>query len=152
MVRPFAEFLKTGPLKHIYGFGNAEYVMECFDKVERQSEEFKRDKYETDGTKLDANVSQPWREWELALLKRFYSDSFHDQVEQIHSAQYDQKCPKSKKKNRVNLGSSRRSGEGGTSLFNTVIMTCVIYCCSEKAAVCPRRLGRNSEYMEVMMA
>lgn len=123
MVRPLAKFLKEGSLQGIYGFGDAEYLSSVFGRIESLSE---LDKFETDGTKMDATISGPMRALELKILKRFFSEDLHDLVEEIHAAQFD-KDPRNKFGTNMKLGPSRRSGEGGTSIFNTIIMCFAFY-------------------------
>ncbi len=126
LVGPLADFLKHGPLKHIYGFGDADYIDECFQKVDDQDEG--EGKYESDGTKMDANISSFFRNLELVLCIALFHTSYHDRVRSILKAQYEDNIPKSKKGNVVELHYSRRSGEGGTSIFNTLAMVFVFYC------------------------
>lgn len=126
MVHALTAYLKV-TMKNVYGFGTADYLQECFEKVEHQDDE-DLGKFETDGTKMDANISSFFRDLELKLCLRFFRSEYHEHIKVLCQAQYHDACPKSKKGNRVNLFWSRRSGEGGTSTFNTIAMTFVFYC------------------------
>jgi len=126
VVSPLSTFLKATSLHRIYGFGDAEYVQKCFDKVAEQDTGM--GKLEADGTKMDANIHKFFRELEWLVLERWFPDEHHEVLREIHEAQYSCKFPKSKKGTRLNLRESRRSGEGGTSIFNTIAMVFVAYC------------------------
>lgn len=143
LVSPLTEYLKSGSLNKIYGFGDAEYLQSCFDKVESQDNE--TGKYETDGTKLDANISSFFREFEEQLVRRAFCESHRDAAVEVHQAQYASAEPHAKFGTRLNLKYSRRSGEGGTSLFNTVDMCLVQYSALRKSGLSPKdafkRLG-----------
>ena len=71
MMYPFTNMLKESSLKHVYGFGNAEYVQQCFLKVESQDDGV--GKFESDGTKMDANIGSFFRDLELQALKRYFN-------------------------------------------------------------------------------
>lgn len=126
VVSPLSQFLKATSLYRIYGFGDAKYVEECFDKVAEQDTGM--GKLEADGTKMDANIHKFFRDLEWKVLERWFAVEHHEILKEIHEAQYSCKYPKSKKGTRLNLRESRRSGEGGTSIFNTIAMVFVAYC------------------------
>lgn len=123
-IRPFSELLKKN-MSTIIGFGDAEHIQSCFQKVEDQCRGV-LGKKETDGTKLDANIAQIWRDAEFSLMKRAYHPDHHKELAVVHRAQYAAD-PKSRFGTSMLMGSSRRSGERGTSIFNTWIMSCVLY-------------------------
>jgi len=133
MVKPLSKYLKENTLKNIYGFGDAEYLSETFNRVERVGHMLPGvwpavlDRFETDGTKMDATIIKFIRSMELSVLKRFFRKEDHAAVEEIHHAQYFED-PKTRFGTKMRLAASRRSGEGGTSIFNTLTMIYVFYC------------------------
>ena len=133
MVKPLSKYLKEHSLKHIYGFGDAKYLSETFTRVEYSVNVIPGvppttlDMFETDGTKMDATIIKFIRGIELNVLKRFFRKEDHAAVEEIHNAQYFED-PKTKFGTKMRLAASRRSGEGGTSIFNTLTMVYVFYC------------------------
>lgn len=138
-VRPLTDHLKATTMKGIYGFGTAEYNQDNFHRMESVSDSNGgMSVYETDGTKMDANVTSFFRDLENMVGKRGFAKDYHDEFDDMHKSQYSQKCPKSKKGNKVNLGFSRRSGEGGTSTWNTIAMCFVVYCWLRKLGFSPK--------------
>lgn len=125
VVRPLSEFLKAGALKGIYGFGDAEYVSGCFDRVERAARGI--GVFESDGTKMDANIHSGFRGLEATICRRAFTLSCLESVMEIHEAQYEDSHIRTKRGNETKLYWSRRSGEGGTSLWNTIAMIFVFY-------------------------
>jgi hypothetical protein len=127
IVGPLQRHLKANSLKHVYGFGDADYVRACFEKVHRM--DTGKGKYEIDVSKMDANLIKFFRELEVKLLLRAYGELYEDTCVNIHEAQYNNAAViRGKHGNVVYMGYSRRSGEGGTSLFNTVAGVFVAYC------------------------
>lgn len=127
-VGPLTEYLKKGPLRFVYGFGDANHLQD----IMLRQELLDRDngglgKFLTDATKMDATVSTFFRRLEMSILKRLFRKNHHESLSEIHAAQYAED-PKSKFGNPLSMGDSRRSGEGGTSTFNTLIMVFVFFC------------------------
>ncbi len=75
---------------------------------------------------------------ELAILLRFFNKSQHEMVSEIHLAQYSED-PKTRFGTKMKLFASRRSGEGGTSIFNTIVMVFVFYCWLRSLGCTPKQ-------------
>jgi len=126
-IRPMSNYMKAGAFKHIYAFGDAQYVDDCIQRVVDQSRG--RPILETDYTKLDANIGRFFRQTELYLGERLLREEYHEEWRVIHRAQYADKFPRTAKGAKMDLGDSRRSGEGGTSFFNSIpVNAFAMYC------------------------
>lgn len=126
IITPLNAYLKQTTLRLKYAFGDSNYLQECFNRIDQADSGL--GKFETDGEKLDANISYFFRELEEMLLMRAFAPHYHDSIREIHESQYSCKFPRTRKGTRANLRFSRRSGEGGTSLFNTIDMMFVPFC------------------------
>lgn len=145
MVKPLSKYLKENSLKHIYGFGDAQYLQDTFQRVENLDPPGieARGFFETDGTKMDATIIKFIREdLELAILLRLFHPSQHEYVSEIHLAQYAED-PKTKFGIKMKLYASRRSGEGGTSIFNTITMVYVFYCWLRSLGFTPKQAWKR---------
>lgn len=131
---PLTNLMKERSLKHIYGFGPSDYVQKCFDRVQILNEEFpEKGKFLTDFTKLDATVTDFFRHLELSVAKRAYKEEFLEELTEVYTSQFANPHPKMGKGTRVNLKRTRRSGEGWTSLGNTLVNAFVQYCALRQA-------------------
>lgn len=125
-IYPLTAYLKTHSLHGVYGFGDAKYLDESMRSLEESDGGL--GKYLTDGEKMDATINTFSRKFENAIGKRFFAKEHHDTFDEMHEAQYKDKEPKSKFGTKVDLKDSRRSGEGGTSTWNTLYMAFVFFC------------------------
>lgn len=125
IITPLTALLKNGALKGIYGFGTANYIQENFERFEAC--EPTMDAFETDVSGMDANTIKFFREMDEMILKRAFQVRHHDRVLTNHRAQYEPGKLRFRKGHIVNLGHSIRSGEGGTSCWNTNHGTFVEY-------------------------
>lgn len=136
VVHILAEYLKKHSLERIYGFGDAPYLKQVFDRVSGQDNG--EGKFLLDGKKLDAHIHSKMRELERKVLGRAFKKECHDTVFEIHLAQYEDSQPKCAFGTKMELHYSRRSGEGGTSIFNTICMIFVCYCILREGNYSPR--------------
>jgi hypothetical protein len=121
--QPLAEFLKTlSFLKRNYAFVAPPELQILIERVASQvaNGDYKWWS-ETDFSKMDATVNEWCRDFEFRIGRLFFRRDLHDLWKQWHRKLY--KEPRSKKLcgHSVNMGSSRRSGEYFTSLFNTIL-------------------------------
>jgi hypothetical protein len=81
----------------------------------------------SDFSKFDGSHSKWMADLEKDVMKRFYSQKFHDDIEEIMSIPY-QNHAFTKNQYHVVMEWARPSGSPDTSLFNTVINCFVAYC------------------------
>lgn len=128
-ISSFSTYFKNGPMRNIMGFGNAAHIDDCFNKIVDQAWLLHdSDILETDFEKMDANISEFFRELEQMIGEKLFASEYVDDWNTVHSAQFANRKPKTKFGTPYNLGFSRRSGEGGTSMFNSLINAFVMYC------------------------
>ncbi len=127
--KPIYNTLKDTTLKYVMGFGDGKYLDLCFERQVSIARSRGWDFFETDGTKMDANITIRHRkdlEWTIGRI--LYHSDYHDEWDRVHLRQYSNRYPKTAKGTPMDLAWSRRSGEGGTSCWNTLAKVLWQYC------------------------
>lgn len=127
-VKPMYDTLKATTMKFLIGFGNGMYVDECIERQVSIAKKLGVDLWETDGTKLDANINIKFRGLEHKLGRRLYHKDYQHEWDRVHLLQYSHRYPRTARGTLMDLICSRRSGEGGTSCFNTLGVSFLQYC------------------------
>lgn len=110
-----SDWMKDREIPYAFGRSPAE-VAESIAKL-CQNAEFV---VKSDFTKFDGHISEPCRLLELLLLYRLFPNGYHEELQDLHRAQYNlfATCTLGTK---YNTGLARGSGSPETSIFNSII-------------------------------
>lgn len=93
----------------------------------------------TDISKMDRDVKDFMRDFELELLYRMYPPKYHREIKKLHwSVRNAQGF--GAHGTQYSTGDGRLSGELGTAAFNTILLSLTMYCCFRQ------QLGRTTVY------
>jgi len=137
---PLSNYLKNHPkLRKHYGFVAPGKLRELFEDVITRSksstkvkEELRNKLAECDFSKMDATVNKWMRQFEKEIGLHFFAPAYHDMWRLWHSKLYAKPSSKKLMGHSVYMGSSRRSGEYYTSIFNTILNMFYVTCCYVK--------------------
>lgn len=92
----------------------------------------------SDYSKFDGSYGAAGRYMEIRLLKRVFAKEHHADITQLHS-QVQNRNANTKFRVKYNSGSSRLSGEPGTSVFNSTFNAAVVYMAFRLSGMTPRQ-------------